>query len=86
MPLVTAAIPRRFPNQIDDLRPKVVQDPIGIDEKSLSDLKISGATNIWRSMLALGKIGGDKWFDMATQACRLLKMNVQRRATAKRCC
>jgi hypothetical protein len=58
-------------NRIDDFRSKVVQELIDIDEKKLSELKISRATNIWHPILALGKIGGDKWFDMATQACRL---------------
>jgi Protein of unknown function (DUF3631) len=57
-------------NRIDDFRPKVIQELIDIDEKSLSDLKVSRATNIWHPILALGKIGGDKWFEMATQACQ----------------
>jgi hypothetical protein len=57
-------------NQIDDFRSMVIQELIDIDEKSLSDLRVSRATNIWHPILALGKIGGDKWFDMATQACQ----------------
>jgi hypothetical protein len=57
-------------NRIDDFGPKVIQDLIDLDETSLSDLKISRATNIWHPILASGKIGGDKWFEMVTQACQ----------------